>query len=77
MNYMIKRFLKISKFFLAVVLISGWIFSGWPQIWETPAIYSVDLSTVLFLTGIFVFAILKIVNLPAPFSDRAGLFILC
>jgi hypothetical protein len=33
---MIKQLPKISKFFLAVVLISGWFFSGWPQIWQNP-----------------------------------------
>mgnify|MGYP001605653775 CR=1 FL=1 len=30
MNYMTKQLSKISKFFLLTVLISGWIFSGWP-----------------------------------------------
>ncbi|MFH0955993.1 MAG: hypothetical protein V1801_02160 [Candidatus Falkowbacteria bacterium] len=33
---MTKRLSKISKFFLAVVLIFAWLFSGWPPIWQNP-----------------------------------------
>jgi len=28
----------ISKFLLIFLLITGWIFSGWPQIWQNPPI---------------------------------------
>src|SRR3989338_1841846 len=30
--------LKISRFFLVVILMIGCIFSGWPQIWQNPRI---------------------------------------
>ena len=32
----IKNISKILKYFLVFVLITGWIFSGWPQIWQNP-----------------------------------------
>jgi len=32
---MVKRLLK---FLLVFVLVVGWIFSGWPQIWQNPRI---------------------------------------
>jgi len=31
------KIFKISRFLLILVLIIGWIFSGWPQIWQNPA----------------------------------------
>jgi hypothetical protein len=31
---------KIAKFILIFALIAGWIFSGWPQIWQNPRIPS-------------------------------------
>ena len=33
-----KKFATISKFLLIFVLIFAWMFSGWPRIWEKPAI---------------------------------------
>lgn len=35
---MIKRFVTILKFLLIFLLVAGWIFSGWPRIWESPPI---------------------------------------
>jgi len=34
----INKFSKISRFLLIFLLIFAWIFSGWPQIWQKPAI---------------------------------------
>jgi len=28
--------IKIGRFLLVFVIISGWMFSGWPQIWQNP-----------------------------------------
>lgn len=33
---MLKYLIKISKFLLVLILITGWIFSGWPQIYNFP-----------------------------------------
>ncbi len=85
---------RISKFLLIFLLIAGWLFSGWPQIWprrkalgflrgkQNPpapldkylmgAIHSIDLSPVLFLTGVFVFATLWILTPPALTFVGAG-----
>ncbi len=38
MNYMIQRLSKISQFFLILVLMTGWIFSGWQPILQNPRI---------------------------------------
>lgn len=35
MRYLI---VKISRFLLVFVLVTGWIFSGWPRIWQKPRI---------------------------------------
>lgn len=35
---MIKKVATISKFLLIFVIITAWIFSGWPRIWQNPAI---------------------------------------
>ncbi|MDP3014109.1 MAG: hypothetical protein Q8M92_07710, partial [Candidatus Subteraquimicrobiales bacterium] len=35
---MIKKVATISKFLLIFVIITAWIFSGWPRIWQKPAI---------------------------------------
>jgi len=32
------KIIKTSQFLLVFVLISGWIFSGWPQVWQNPRI---------------------------------------
>lgn len=32
----IKKFVPIPKFFLILLLITGWVFSGWPQIYNFP-----------------------------------------
>jgi hypothetical protein len=75
----ITKFLKISRFLLIFLLIFGWIFSGFPRIWQNPPIppgIGVALSTTALLTGVLAFAILKIVNPPAPSSDRAGFLFL-
>ena len=38
MNYEARTMLKkFSKFLLVFVIITGWIFSGWPQIWNNPS----------------------------------------
>jgi len=36
MDYTTKQLLKISRFFLVIILVSGWVFYGWPQIWDNP-----------------------------------------
>jgi len=38
MKAMVYPIIKISRFLLVFVLVSAWIFSGWPQIWQKPAI---------------------------------------
>jgi len=35
-NLLQNKIVKISRFFLVFVLISGWVFSGWPQIYNFP-----------------------------------------
>jgi len=35
-NLMFYKFSKIFKFFFIFILITGWIFSGWPWIWNFP-----------------------------------------
>lgn len=61
---------KILKSFLIALLITAWIFSGWPQIWQNPRIppkiQEAYLSTGLLLTAILTFAILAVVNPPRP-----------
>jgi len=72
------KFLKISKnfaskasrFLFIFLIITGWIFSGFPQIWQNPPI--TNLSTILFLTGIFVFATLWVLTPPALTFVGAG-----
>jgi len=34
----ISKILKISRFLIIFLLITGWVFSGWPRIWKTPRI---------------------------------------
>jgi hypothetical protein len=67
------KFSKISRFLLIFLLIFAWIFSGWPRIWQKPAILAgiketpIWLSTSLLLTAILAFANLKIVNPPRAY----------
>jgi len=67
------KFSKISQFFLIFVLITAWLFSGFPQIWQKPRIppeiqvARAALFTTLLLTVILAFAILKIVNPPRAY----------
>lgn len=79
--------------FLVFILIFGWLFSGWPRIWQKPPapldIYLMGdippeikealilLSTTLLLTAISVFAIFKAVNPPRAVFGPCGVFILC
>ena len=65
---------SLGSFFVILVifsLVTGWFYSGWPQIWQNPSISQifqrVSLSTLLLLTGVLVFAILKIVNPPRAY----------
>ena len=59
-----KKFLLTCLIFF---LITSWIFSGWPRIFNfPPKIQGSDLFTALLLTTIFAFAILIIVNPPRP-----------
>ena len=58
------------------------MFSGWPRIWpldelgvnkiRIPPKIQVGLSTIFLLTGIFVFAILQLVNPPRAYFRRCG-----
>ena len=77
-----KKIAKISKFLLILFLITGWIFSGWPRIWQNPKIppkvqeaRAAELSTLLLLTAIFAFVNLKVVNPPRAYFGRCGVFI--
>jgi len=66
-------------FCLIFLIVTGWIFSGWPRIWQNPPIPSEnsgnDLSTILLLTAVFAFAIFKVVNPPRAYFGRCGVFI--
>jgi len=75
---------KITKFLIIFILITGWIFSGFPQIFNPstlsrtgfpPEIQETNLSTILFLTAIFVFAILKLLTPPALTVGAGFLFL--
>ena len=71
----IKKFIKSTVIFLLITL---WIFSGWSRIWQKPPIPPriwVALSTTALLTGVFAFAILKIVNPPRAVFGPCGVFI--
>jgi hypothetical protein len=46
---------EISKFLLILVLITGWIFSGWPRIWQNPFI-SLEIQEVSAATTTYDFS---------------------
>jgi len=69
---------KIIQFIIVFLLITSWLFSGVPRIWQKPAIppeIQVALFTIALLTGVLAFAILKIVNPPRAYFGRCGVFI--
>lgn len=46
------KFSKVLVIFLVVLLVTGWVFSGWPQIWQKPSfppqVPEVQAQTVIF-----------------------------
>lgn len=75
------KIVKISQFLLIFIIIFGFARQKFvlnfrrARIWQKPAIYSIDLSTVLLLTGVLVFAMLRIVNPPRAVFGPCGAFI--
>ena len=83
-----KRVIKIFRFILVLLLIFGWVFNyppinfggqGWPRIWQNPKIppkvqeaRAAELSTLLLLTAVLTFVILKLVNPPRAYLGRCG-----
>jgi hypothetical protein len=66
--------------FVIFSLVTGWIFSGWPRIWQKPAIppeiQEANLSTALLLTNVLTFATLIIVNPPRAIFGSCGVLFL-
>ena len=80
-NSKMKKLRTISKYLLVLLVVIAWVFSGFPQIWQKPAILAeirealIWLSTTLLLTAISVFAILKTVNPPRAVFGPCGVFV--
>ena len=75
---MSKKLTTILKFSLVLILITGWIFSGWPRIWNNPRIppevqeAQAALLTILLLTAVLAFAIIGILNPSRAYFSRCG-----